>query len=145
MQIIRWIIYTVLVGALPMIVRLLVYLISNHYSDTVCVTSVDIVFFGLTLNISNINEVNNLKYRKQDKNIIDVISNQRDLFVGISTFFIILLAISLGALYIGEMSPYNIINNTTARIGAVALGGMSLVFSCIVMYNVLKLIHHGNA
>ena len=63
----------------------------------------------------------------------------------LSTFFIILLAISLGALYIGEMSTYNIINNTTARIGAVALGGMSLVFSCIVMYNVIKLIHHGNA
>lgn len=145
MQIIRWIIYTVLVGFLPILVRLLVYLISNHQTDTVCFTPVDIVFLGLTLNISNINEVNNLRSFNKEKEDIDVVSNYRDLFVGFSTFFIILLAISLGALYIEEMTAYNIINNTTALIGATFLGLVSLVFSFIVMYNILKLHRNGSA
>lgn len=144
MRIIRWLIFTVLVGALPILVRLLVYLISNHLPDAVCLSPVDIVFFGLTLNISNINEVSSLKAQKVKKGEVDVISNYKDTFSGLSTFLIILLAIPLGALYMGELTDQTLINQTTAFIGAITLGVLSLVFSSIVMYNVLKLQNHGN-
>lgn len=144
MRIIRWLIYTVVVGALPILVRLLVYLISNHIPNAVCFSPVDIVFFGLTLNISNINEVSGLKAQKVKKGEVDVVSNYKDTFSGLSTLLIILLAIPLGALYMGEMTDQTIINQTTAFIGAIALGVLSLVFSSIVMYNVLKLQKHGN-
>lgn len=144
MRIIRWLIYTVIVGALPILVRLLVYLISNHLPNAVCLSPIDIVFFGLTLNISNINEVSSLKAQKIKKGEVDVISNYKDTFSGVSTFLIVLLAIPLGALYMGELTDKRIINQTTAFIGAIALGFLSLVFSSIVMYNVIKLQKHGN-
>lgn len=144
MRIIRWLIYTVIVGALPILVRILVYLISNHLSNAVCFSPVDIVFFGLTLNISNINEVNSLKSRKVRRGETDIVSNYKDVFSALSTLFIILLAIPLGALYMGELTDHTIINQSTAFIGAIALGGLSLIFSSIVMYNVLKLQKHGN-
>lgn len=144
MRIIRWLIYTVIVGALPILVRILVYLISNHLPNAVCFNPVDIVFFGLTLNISNINEVSSLKNQKVNKGEVDVISNYKDTFSGLSTLLIILLAIPLGALYLGVLTDQTIINQTTAFIGAIALGVLSLVFSSIVMYNVLKLQKHGN-
>jgi hypothetical protein len=102
------------------------------------------VFFGLTLNISNINEVSSLKAQKVKKGEVDVISNYKDTFSGLSTFLIILLAIPLGALYMGELTDQTLINQTTAFIGAITLGALSLVFSSIVMYNVLKLQNHGN-
>lgn len=144
MRIIRWLIYTVIVGALPILVRLVVYLISNHLPNAVCINPVDIVFFGLTINISNINEVNSLKAQRIKKGEVDIISNYKDTFVGLSTLFIILLAIPLGALYMSELTDHTIINQSTAFIGAIALGVLSFVFSSIVIYNVLKLQKYGN-
>lgn len=144
MRIIRWLIYTVIVGALPILVRLLVYLISNHIPNALCFSPIDIVFFGLTLNISNINEVNGLKPKRTKKVEVDVISNYKDAFSALSTLLIIFLAIPLGALYMGELTDQTIINQTTAFIGAIVLSVLSLVFSSIVMYNVLKLQKHGN-
>lgn len=144
MRITRWLIYTVIVGALPILVRLLVYFISNHMPNAICFSPIDLVFFGLTLNISNINEVNSLRVGKGEKGGADVISNYKDVFSAISAILIILLAIPMGALYMGDMTDITIINQTTAFIGAIALGILSLVFSCIVMYNVLKLHKHGN-
>ncbi len=144
MRIIRWLIYTVIVGALPILVRILMYIISNHIPNAVCFSPVDIVFFGLTLNISNINEVNSLKPKRTKKGEVDVISNYKDAFSAFSTLLIIFLAIPLGALYMEELTDQTIINQTTAFVGAIVLSVLSLVFSSIVMYNVLKLQKHGN-
>lgn len=144
MRVIRWLIYTVIVGALPILVRLLIFLISNHLPNTMCFSPVDIVFFGLTLNISNINEVNNLRLKGKKKEETELILHYKDAYSGLSTLFIILLAIPLGALYLGEMTDQTIINETTAFIGAITLGLLSLVFSGIVIYNVLKFQRHGN-
>ena len=144
MRIIRWLIYTVIVGALPILVRVLMYIISNHVPNAVCFSPVDIVFFGLTLNISNINEVNGLKPKRTKKGEKDVVSNYKDAFSAISTLLIIFLAIPLGSLYMGELTDQTIINQATAFVGAIVLSILSLVFSSIVMYNVLKLQKHGN-
>lgn len=144
MRIIRWLIYTVIVGALPILVRILMYIISNHVPNAVCFSPVDIVFFGLTLNISNINEVNGLNPKRTKKGENDVVSNYKDAFSAISTLLIIFLSIPLGSLYMGELTDQTIINQTTAFVGSIVLSILSLVFSSIVMYNVLKLQKHGN-
>ena len=60
MKIERWLIYTVAVAALPFFIRLMCYLILNNPVGS-AVSPIDIVFFGLTLNISNINELILLK------------------------------------------------------------------------------------
>lgn len=51
----RWLIYTVLVAALPLFIRLICFWVLKNPVGS-AVSPIDIVFFGLTLNISNINE-----------------------------------------------------------------------------------------
>ena len=51
MKIERWLIYTVCVAALPFLIRLMCYLILNNPVGS-AVSPIDIVFFGLTLNIA---------------------------------------------------------------------------------------------
>lgn len=62
----RWIIYTVVVAALPLLIRLFCFLILENPAGRI-VSPIDIVFFGLTLNISNINELNLLKISNKSK------------------------------------------------------------------------------
>lgn len=145
MRISRWLIYTVIVAALPILVRLLIYMLSNHISTATCISPVDIVFFGLTLNISNINEINNLRPRKNKKGEQEFICKYRDNYVGLSTIFIVLLSIPLGALYMAEMTDTSIIDTTAAFIGAMSLGLVSLLFSGVVIYQLIKLQRHGDS
>ena len=65
MKIEQWFMYTVLVAALPVIIRLICFFLLNNPTGAV-ISSIDIVFFGLTLNISNINELNVLKKQNKD-------------------------------------------------------------------------------
>ena len=53
----RWLYYTVGVAALPIIVRIIVFILMTHKDWAVLVNAVDFVFFGLTLNLSNMNEL----------------------------------------------------------------------------------------
>ncbi len=145
MKISQWITFTVIVGALPIIVRLLVFLISNHLPGIAWINTVDIVFFGLTLNISNINEIYNLDNAKVKKGKKSPLWGYRDTFTAFSIIFILLLAVPLGALYMGEMVDSSMINQSTALKGAIALGMISLLFSGVVTYCISKIYNYGNA
>ncbi len=52
----KWLIYTVLVGLLPILSRLLVWAVTKEGSINIFSPS-DFVAFGLVLHISNINEI----------------------------------------------------------------------------------------
>jgi len=52
----KWLIYTVLVGLIPILSRLLVWLVTNTGTVNILSPS-DFVIFGLVLHISNINEI----------------------------------------------------------------------------------------
>ena len=52
---IKWLIYTVLVGFIPILSRLLVWLVTTNGIDLFAAS--DFVAFGLVLHISNINEI----------------------------------------------------------------------------------------
>jgi len=57
----KWIYYTVGVGILPIVLRLLAAIFSEEKKDFLFFAPADIIFFGLVLCVSNINEVELLK------------------------------------------------------------------------------------
>ena len=96
----RWLIYTVTVAALPFLIRLICFWLLNNPIGF-AVSPIDIVFFGLTLNISNINELNGLKNRKT---VNQVTPPNKDRILGLSLLLIIFLTITLGIIYCSELS-----------------------------------------
>lgn len=74
----KWLIYTVLVGLIPIICRFLVWVISEKGSIDI-ISPADLIVFGLVLHISNINELENLN---------DLNSNIKTIYNGLSIAFI---------------------------------------------------------
>ncbi len=71
----KWLIYTVLVGLLPALLRMLIWLISQD-RDIGILNAADFIVFGLILHISNINEIERFADRekswKTTQNVISV-------------------------------------------------------------------------
>lgn len=130
----RWLIYTVTVALLPIISRLLVYHICIHKESSVWISSLDIIFFALTLNISNINEITVLTTHDSDNNI----NQNKNIFVGISVIFIFFLSILLGCNYIDEMVEPIILNRFGIFIASISLAVFSLFYSFNIVRNAVK-------
>lgn len=125
----RWLIYTVSVAALPFFIRLICFwILKNPIGPAVSPT--DIVFFGLTLNISNINELNGLKKKSKKNN--NVVPPNKDKVLGLSILLIILLTFTLGMIYSSELLTEGIISITSTYICSVLMSIASLVFSWFV-------------
>ena len=86
-------------------------------------SAIDFVFFGLTLNLSNINEMINMK--ENDEN-----SKKEKLSKQFwSILILIFLSINLGCLYVAENSTVQILNPIALNITSVLLCFLSLGFS----------------
>jgi len=57
----KWLIYTVLVGMLPIIFRILIYMIMKEKKIALIMHESDFVAFGLILHITNLNELEHIK------------------------------------------------------------------------------------
>lgn len=136
----RWLIYTVSVAALPFLIRLICFWILKNPVGS-AVSPIDIVFFGLTLNISNINELNGLRNRNRKTNN-QVSQPYKDRILGLSLLLIIFLTITLGTIYSNELLAIEIISLTSTYVCSIFMSIASLVFSWNV---ILKIQHyHGN-
>ena len=129
MKLERWLIYTVLVAALPFLIRLLCFFILESPIGE-AVSPIDIVFFGLTLNISNINEVNGLKNKSKKMSL------NRDRILGLSLILIIFLAITLGMIYSSELLAVQNISLKSVYICSIFMSIASFVFSWNVMLKI---------
>ena len=114
----RWFYSTVVVGALPLIVRVITRLLLTV--DGAWFKPVDFVFLGLTLSLTNINELNSLKNNAQTK-----LDYQED-SVWWSVFIILLLTFVLGIEYVGECMEDSIINYTAVSWISVLFAGISV-------------------
>lgn len=132
----RWILYTVLVAALPLLIRLFCFIILKCPVG-LAVSPIDIVFFGLTLNIANINELNGLKLKKRNNKTVE--PPNKDKILGLSIFLIVFLAITLGMIYSSELMAVKSISLISTYICSIILSIASLVFSWNV---VLKIQHY---
>jgi integral membrane sensor domain MASE1 len=121
----KWIIYTVLIGTLPLLCRSAIYLIMNRLTVEYIFNEVDMVTFGLVLHVSNINELD-------EQNDMD--SHTRLKYIGASIFLIIIFAVLLGFAYIAEQDASNQFNINSLKWCTGILCFFSLLFSYSIYY-----------
>ncbi|KPW03630.1 hypothetical protein [Pseudoalteromonas sp. P1-8] len=86
---IKWLIYTVLVGLIPILSRLIVWLVTKEGSVNLLSPS-DFVAFGLVLHISNINEIEHFSgIQKEWK------TAQNGISIAFIAFYSVLFALTL--------------------------------------------------
>ena len=128
-RIAKWLIYTVVVGFIPVLLRMLVWLISQDKSALDVFNALDFIVLGLVLQISNINEIEHLydseRTWKTTHNGISII-----LIVFYSALFVFYL--------LGESIPDSI-DEAAVKSLAMAAALPSIVLSFMVYYRVSKL------
>lgn len=122
----KWLIYTVIVGLTPFFIRFLIWLLSNTLKLNYILNEVDMVTFGLVLNITNINEL-------EDKESLD--KQWKTWMMGFST--IMVMAAFLGITYFSEVSGGTFINRNNVKYCSLFLGVLSFGVSYAI-YNRLN-------
>lgn len=125
---IKWLIYTVLVGLIPVLSRSIVWLVTTQGAVSLFNAS-DFIAFGLVLHISNINEIEHLapidKSWKTAQN-------------GISIAFIAFYSVLFTLTLLGT-SQVKIIDLEIIKYSSMVLSGVSLLISYSVYHTVSKL------
>lgn len=119
----RWIYYTLIVGALPLIIRCFMLSFIKDVSWQLLINPIDFVFLGLTLNLTNINEVNS-SFKKEK-----VDGSRRENITWWSVIFIIFLALILAALYLDSFMENDVLNDKTLKFTSILFCIISLVYS----------------
>lgn len=117
---IKWMFYTVVVGLIPIIVRLFVCLITNSNSMNLLVPS-DIIVFGLVLHISTLNEIEH--FENED--------NWKTKQIGVSIIFMILYSILMASALFSEIQPA-LIDMTVLLYCSVSMAIVSLLLTSSV-------------
>lgn len=121
---IKWLIYTVLVGLIPILSRLIVWLVTKEGS-VILFSPSDFVAFGLVLHISNINEIEHFSgIQKEWK------TAQNGISIAFIAFYSVLFALTL----IGE----NIVDVNAITICTMVLSIVSFLISYSVYDRISK-------
>lgn len=123
----RWFYYTVIVGALPFLIRCFVLLYIQGTTWDMFFNPIDFVFFGLTLNLTNINEVNSLNPAKEK------VQSFREHCSWWSTLAILFLAINIGVLYLKDKVSIDLLRDSALTITSIALCLVSLAYSFYIV------------
>jgi hypothetical protein len=115
---VNWLIYTCLLGLIPVIARLVVWLISTKGVDPIAIS--DLVAFGLVLHSANINEVNRIK---------DADSQWKTVHNGFSIVFIMVYALLL----FGTIASSDNLNQSSILFTTLLLGLASLAISFSIL------------
>jgi hypothetical protein len=121
---IKWLIYTVLVGLIPILSRLIVWVVTKEGSVNL-LSSSDFVAFGLILHISNINEIEHFsKVEREWK------TTQNGISIAFISFYSVLFALNL----VGE----KIVDVKSIKICTVVLSIVSFLISYSVYDRISK-------
>lgn len=124
---IKWLIYTVLVGLIPVFSRGLIWGISqNRNMDFL--NAADFVAFGLILHISNINEI---------EHFIDPKKSWKTAHNGISIAFISFYSVLFACSLLGQSNP-GLINVQSITYFSIGLSFVSFLISFIVYDRISK-------
>lgn len=121
-----------MVGALPLVIRCFILLFLKDTSFSMFINPIDFVFLGLTLNLTNINELNSLK--RNDKTKGDFKEDK----AWWSIFTIVFLAVNLGVLYLNEFLQLSVLKGVTLKITSVLLCAFSLGYSFYIIKQIDK-------
>jgi hypothetical protein len=128
----KWILYTVCIGAVPFLARLLIFFIHNKaYNEKgYLINEMDMIYFALALNLSNINELDSL----EEKNVS---AEWKSTMIGISILQLVVYAIVLGLCYVSELDNTHF-NLANIEGGSAILALAALVFSYHVFNTINK-------
>ena len=134
MKKIKWLIYTVAIGLIPFVLRLFLWWITvNTHSIDYVINEVDIVMFGLILNLSIITELENEK---------DLEPKWKTKCNGFSLIMLILFSVFLGISYFGDVTASIAIGTNKLKLLCTVLSIISFLF-CFSVYNRLNAIEEG--
>lgn len=122
---IKWLVYTVLVGLIPIMARILICLVTKGGNIDMLNAS-DFVAFGLVLHISNINEIEHLD--SSDKSWKTI---QNGISITFIAFYSVLFAISL----LGT-SQTTLVNVSSIKNASILLSFVSFILSYSVYHRV---------
>lgn len=115
----KWLIYTVLIGLLPFIIRLILYIVVKDKSLDFLMNESDFIILGLVLNLTNLNELEN-----QSK------GQWKSIMIGSSAVQIAIYAGILALSYITELNNQLIEESTLFWCALIlSLGSFMLSFS----------------
>jgi len=121
----KWLLYTVLIGLVPFLVRLLIFSISKDVSVKYILNEIDMITFGLVLNVSNITELEgNTSLEPKAKTIN----------IGVSVFLVIFFTAFLGISYVSDLPNVNIFDKDAIKWLSLALSTGAFLFS----YSIFK-------
>ncbi|MBU3027583.1 hypothetical protein [Zobellia galactanivorans] len=124
----KWLIYTVLIGMIPFLIRSFIALIDNTATIQYWINETDFIVLGLVLNLTNINEL-------EDKDFEDKIWKTRN--IGFSVISIALFAAILAIVTYSDFKANPDLNKTTVKACSIALALVSFLFSYSI-YNRLN-------
>lgn len=127
---IKWLIYTVLVGLIPILSRLMVWVVTKEGSVNLLSPS-DFVAFGLVLHISNINEIEHFSNVEREWK-----TAQNGISIAFIAFYSVLFALTL----VGE----SIVDVTAITICTIVLSVISFLISYSV-YDRISKAHGGES
>ncbi|WP_217695095.1 hypothetical protein [Marinobacterium stanieri] len=123
----KWLIYTVLVGLIPMFSRFLIWVVTTPGTVNI-ISSSDFIAFGLILHISNINEIEHFDSKDRD---------WKTRHNGFSIVFIAIYTVLFSLTMLSE--GVSSINTSYIERCAIALSMVSFLLSFIVFDRITKL------
>ena len=116
----KWLIYTVAIGLLPVLIRILIFALNKDRTSNMLFSEIDFITFGLVLNITNINVL-------EENSTVD--SNTKSTKIGISIILLILFAGFLFLVYFCDITGNQLLDRLVSKIIAAFLSIASFVQS----------------
>lgn len=116
----KWLIYTVIIGLIPFLIRSFICLLDNTSTFNYWLNETDFIIFGLILNLSNINEL-------EDKVLVNKLWKTKN--IGFSVVLIIILSAIFTIITYSEFKSNPDLNINTVKICSISLATVSFFVS----------------
>jgi hypothetical protein len=121
----KWLIYTVIIGLIPFLIRTFIAFVDKTASLNFWLNEADFIVLGLVLNLTNINEL-------EDRDFDDKIWKTKN--IGFSVIFITIFSAILAIVTYADLKADQDINRVTLKGCSICLAFVSFIFSYSV-YN----------
>lgn len=126
----KWLIYTVIIGLIPFLIRSFICLFDSTGTINYWLNETDFIVFGLVLNLSNINEL-------EDKELDDQQWKTKN--IGYSIIQIIIFSAIFTIVTYSDLKSNTDLNIKTVKVSSMILAFVSFVFSYSI-FNRLNII-----
>lgn len=116
----KWLIYTVIIGLIPFLIRTLIWLFDKTATIDYWLNESDFIILGLVLHLTNINEL-------EDRDFDDKIWKTKN--IGISVIFITVFSAILAIVTYADFKVNPDLNKTMIKSCSIFLAIVSFIFS----------------